>query len=183
MGAPTAAVGLPTAPQRAGSADHNGDRRIRFTWIPHARGCYRMAVDDECNVTQVRHNGEPLDLGFDQEPDRAYRPRQQGGDTVIPLADVPDTDLNVTIAGGSAPSASAIVLYDSVPGGAGLVAQIAREIVFDDMLRNARDRVQGNCGCDASCYGCLRSYRNQFAHPHLNRQRAQEVLQAHGHSP
>ena len=142
-----------------------------------------MAVDDECNVTQVRHNGEPLDLGFDQELDRAYRPRQQGGDTVIPLADVPDTDLNVTIAGGSAPSASAIVLYDSVPGGAGLVAQIAREIVFDDMLRNARDRVQGNCGCDASCYGCLRSYRNQFAHPHLNRQRAQEVLQAHGHSP
>ena len=29
----------------------------------------------------------------------------------------------------------------------------------------------GDCGCgdDASCYGCLRSYRNQFAHPDLKR--------------
>ena len=97
--------------------------------------------------------------------------------------DVPDTDLNVTIADGGTPGASAIVLYDNVPGGAGLVAQMEREIVFDDMLRNARDRVRGTCGCDASCYGCLRSYRNQFAHPHLNRQRAQEVLQAHERSP
>ena len=89
---------------------------------------------------------------------------------------VPDTDLNVTITGGSNASESAIVLYDNVPGGAGLVAQLERESVFDEMLRNARERVQGNCGCDSSCYGCLRSYRNQFAHPRLNRKRALEVL-------
>ena len=92
--------------------------------------------------------------------------------------DVPDTDLNVTIAGGAA-----IVLYDNVPGGAGLVAQLERESVFDRMLRSARERVQGNCGCDTSCYGCLRSYRNQFAHPHLDRTRALEVLQGVGNTP
>ena len=57
------------------------------------------------------------------------------------------------------------VLYDSVPGGAGLVAQLAEESVFNETLRNACHRVQGNCGCDSSCYGCLRSYRNKFAHP------------------
>ena len=90
--------------------------------------------------------------------------------------DVPDTDLNVTITGGTDPGASAIVLYDNVPGGAGLVAQLEHENVFHEMLRNAQARVRGNCGCDTSCYGCLRSYRNQFAHPHLDRKRAMEIL-------
>ena len=90
--------------------------------------------------------------------------------------DVPDTDLNATIAGGDNPGEAAIVLYDNVPGGAGLVAQLDRESVFAKVLRNALERVQGNCGCDSSCYGCLRSYRNQFAHPHLNRKRAFETL-------
>ena len=90
--------------------------------------------------------------------------------------DVPDTDLNVTVTGGDNPGESAIVLYDNVPGGAGLVAQLERERVFGEALRNARVRVQGNCGCDSSCYGCLRSYRNQFAHPHLDRKQAEYML-------
>ena len=90
--------------------------------------------------------------------------------------DVPDTDLNVTITGGSKAGESAIVLYDNVPGGAGLVAQLEQESVFEEMLRNARERVQGNCGCDSSCYGCLRSYRNQFAHPYLDRKKALNLL-------
>ena len=94
---------------------------------------------------------------------------------------VPDTDLNVTIAGVDATAAVAsttasIVLYDNVPGGAGLVAQLEREEVFAAVLRHARDRVSGACGCDSSCYGCLRSYRNQFAHPHLDRKEALEIL-------
>ena len=90
--------------------------------------------------------------------------------------DVPDTDLNVTITRGGNPGESAIVLYDNVPGGAGLVVQLEREHVFNEVLCNAGKRVQGKCGCDSSCYGCLRSYRNQFAHPHLDRNRALEIL-------
>ena len=94
---------------------------------------------------------------------------------------VPDTDLNVTIAGVDATAtvdstATSIVLYDNVPGGAGLVAQLEREDVFAAVLHHARDRVSGGCGCDSSCYGCLRSYRNQFAHPHLDRKEALEIL-------
>ena len=92
--------------------------------------------------------------------------------------EVPDTDLNVTITGGDEPGESAVVLYDNVPGGAGLVAQLEREEVFADVLRAAMERVQGNCGCDSSCYGCLRSYRNQFAHTQLDRLRAQDILRS-----
>lgn len=92
--------------------------------------------------------------------------------------DVPATDLNVTITGSGEETSNeaAIVLYDNVPGGAGLVAQLERESVFEEMLKKAHERVQGNCGCDSSCYGCLRSYRNQFAHPDLDRNTALEFL-------
>ncbi len=90
--------------------------------------------------------------------------------------EVPDTDLNVTITSGDQQGESAVVLYDNVPGGAGLVAQLEHEEVFSDVLGAAKERVQGNCGCNSSCYGCLRSYRNQFAHAHLDRLRALEIL-------
>ena len=91
---------------------------------------------------------------------------------------IPDTDLNVTIAGGVDPNEVAIVLYDNVPGGAGLVAQLEHENVFREVLEGARERVAGNCGCDSSCYGCLRSYRNQFAHPYLDRTIALGFMEA-----
>ena len=92
--------------------------------------------------------------------------------------EVPDVDLNVTITGGEAPNEAAIVLYDNVPGGAGLVAQLEDERVFRRMMDKARVRLHGDCGCDSSCYGCLRSYRNQFAHPYLNRNKALGFLEA-----
>ena len=92
------------------------------------------------------------------------------------VLEVPDTDLNVTVTGGDQPGESAVVLYDNVPGGAGLVAQLEDERVFADVLHAATERVQGNCGCDSSCYGCLRSYRNQFAHAQLDRTRALKIL-------
>ncbi len=90
--------------------------------------------------------------------------------------DVPATDLNVTITGGETTHEAAIVLYDNVPGGAGLVAQLGRADVFYKTLSKAKERVQGKCGCDSSCYGCLRSYRNQFAHPYLDRNVALDFL-------
>lgn len=91
--------------------------------------------------------------------------------------EVPDTDLNVTITRGNPPGESAVLLYDDVPGGAGLVAQLENEAVFADVIRAAKERVGGTCGCESSCYGCLRSYRNQFAHAQLlDRRRALEIL-------
>ncbi len=89
---------------------------------------------------------------------------------------VPDNDLNVTITCGNRSNETAIVLYDNVPGGAALVAQLEQEEVFVKVLQAATVRVEGNCGCSSSCYGCLRSYRNQFAHAKLDRLKALDIL-------
>ena len=70
----------------------------------------------------------------------------------------------------------AIVLHDAVSGGAGLVAQLEDPGVLARVIDLARDRVGDACGCDSSCYGCLLSSRNQFAHPYLSRLRAMETL-------
>ena len=92
--------------------------------------------------------------------------------------DVPATDLNATITAGETADETAIVLYDNVPGGAGLVASLEKGDVFSDVLGEAKNRVSGQCGCTESCYGCIRSYRNQFAHPHLQRADALDYLES-----
>lgn len=92
---------------------------------------------------------------------------------------IPSTDLNVTISRSQLCSeSSAVVLYDDVPGGAGLVSQLEKDEVLLQVLRSAKYRVSGVCGCNQSCYGCLRSYRNQFAHAELDRERAFRVLES-----
>jgi hypothetical protein len=87
------------------------------------------------------------------------------------VVDVPSVDLNVTTGRAEASELPSIILYDAVPGGAGLVARIENPDVFRLTLEAGYRRVEGGCECgeDASCYGCLRSYRNQFAHPQLKR--------------
>ncbi len=97
---------------------------------------------------------------------------------VAQVLDIPSTDLNATVSHAGGPAVPArdslpnpIVIYDNVPGGAGLVASIEDPLKFRECLEAALERVSGRCGCDASssCYGCLQSYRNQFAHRHLQR--------------
>lgn len=88
---------------------------------------------------------------------------------------VSDNDLSVTVTG-YGDTEFAIVLYDNVPGGAGLVASLTDEATLKNALQNARERVDGDCGCSSSCYGCLRSYRNQFVHTELDRTVAKEIL-------
>lgn len=90
----------------------------------------------------------------------------EGAATVL---EVPRQDLNVTVR--TAPAGHEIVLYDAVPGGAGLVAGLQHPDTFREVLSVAKARVEECRGCapDASCYGCLRHYGNQFAHPKLQR--------------
>ena len=154
--------------------------------MTEATGAHKKPAGSKCNSTLERFS-----LGHELATDvvRLQFPQLTGQWDAYSLAyaillgvaeklDVPSNDLNVTIAGGEAPGETAIVLYDNVPGGAGLVAQLEQKKIFRAALDNARGRVQGNCGCDLSCYGCLRSYRNQFAHPHLDRNRALAFLDA-----
>lgn len=68
------------------------------------------------------------------------------------------------------------VLYDVVPGGAGHASRIDER--FADVVDAAVERVRDcDCGLDTSCYGCLRSYGNQFWHESLSRRGAFEVLE------
>jgi len=87
------------------------------------------------------------------------------------VLEIPSTDLNITISQTEGSLIPPIILYDNVPGGAGLVARLEEENIFKAALKATLERVSGNCGCgeETSCYGCLRSYRNQYIHEQLQR--------------
>lgn len=71
-----------------------------------------------------------------------------------------------------------IVIYDSVPGGAGhsrrLVTKEGKMLqsIFMSALKSMSE-----CNCEPSCYNCLRSYENQKIHDLLDRRLAIEFLQ------
>ncbi|MBR3342475.1 MAG: DEAD/DEAH box helicase [Clostridiales bacterium] len=69
-----------------------------------------------------------------------------------------------------------IVLFDDTAGGSGFVKSIYYN--FYDVLRAAKNKVSGQCGCtpETSCYGCLRNYSNQFFHDQLSRGLAENYL-------
>jgi hypothetical protein len=87
------------------------------------------------------------------------------------ILEVPSVDLSATVAHSVQNALPAIVVYDNVPGGAGLVARLEGADVMRNCLEAALRRVDGRCGCadNTSCYGCLRGYRNQFVHEYLQR--------------
>lgn len=69
-----------------------------------------------------------------------------------------------------------LVVYDTVPGGAGHVKRIQNKIL--ETLRGALLKVSGKCGCgeETSCYGCLRNYDNQTYHETMSRKGAKKYL-------
>lgn len=69
-----------------------------------------------------------------------------------------------------------LVLFDDTAGGSGFVKHIYQN--FDKVLREALNKVSGNCGCtpETSCYGCLRNYSNQFFHDQISRGLAKEYI-------
>ena len=69
-----------------------------------------------------------------------------------------------------------IFLYDTLPGGAGFSRQLAEAPV--DLFQTALDLLTG-CkeGCDASCYRCLRSFKNKFEHSLLDRHVGAHLLE------
>ncbi|GAA4211636.1 DEAD/DEAH box helicase [Microbispora amethystogenes] len=71
---------------------------------------------------------------------------------------------------------TSLVIYDSVPGGAGSVMRIAESL--DRVVETALRRVSDcDCGEETSCYGCLRNRRNERSHDLLSRGEAVKVLQ------
>jgi len=73
-----------------------------------------------------------------------------------------------------------LILFDTVPGGAGHVKRLMDEVQFKTALRKALDIVE-NCDCggenkDTSCYSCLRNYHNQYCHEKMQRRFAIDGL-------
>ena len=76
-----------------------------------------------------------------------------------------------------ADGSSGLVLFDTVPGGAGSVLRIASTL--DRAVAAALRRVGScDCGLETSCYGCLRTPGNERHHEDLSRAAALAVLQA-----
>src|SRR5262249_44591407 len=66
--------------------------------------------------------------------------------------------------------AQEVVLFDDVPGGAGHSLRLENRAELLEVIRAAHARVANrSCGETASCYACLRSYRNQYCHDVLCR--------------
>ena len=82
-------------------------------------------------------------------------------------------DLNATLS--HSDGQPVMVLYDAVPGGAGISQRIVQS--FPEVINAASERVN-ECGCgeETSCYACLRSYSNQRHHNRLIREKAIEFL-------
>lgn len=92
---------------------------------------------------------------------------------------VPSTELNATVnAYNVQANFPSIILYDNVPGGAGLVARLELKETFRSCINAAVEQVNGWCGCSpqTSCSKCLRNYRNQFAHAYMQRGAAHSYL-------
>jgi len=68
-----------------------------------------------------------------------------------------------------------IFLYDTLPGGAGFAAQLPDR--SEELFRHALKLIKTCPGdCDASCYRCLRSFKNKFEHGLLDRHIGAELI-------
>lgn len=69
-----------------------------------------------------------------------------------------------------------IFLYDTLPGGAGFASQLVER--GSELLQRALT-LATTCpeNCDASCYRCLRSFKNKFEHGLLDRHVGAELLE------
>ncbi|MCC6454485.1 MAG: DUF1998 domain-containing protein, partial [Caldilineaceae bacterium] len=72
------------------------------------------------------------------------------------------------------PRLPALILFDNVPGGAGHVHRLAADPVLlrrtiDAAISRLEQCICGGEQGNTSCYGCLRSYANQFYHDRLKR--------------
>jgi hypothetical protein len=66
-----------------------------------------------------------------------------------------------------------IVFYETVPGGAGYVEELARRL--PDVARAAQRRLYGHV-CSKACYLCLKHYRNQRWHPFFDKDAVRDLL-------
>jgi hypothetical protein len=75
---------------------------------------------------------------------------------------------------GRAGKQAELYLYDLTPGGAGFVREAMKS--HEELMLGAIQSLN-RCSCTHSCYECLRSYKNQLDHKHLNRHLGKALLE------
>ncbi|MCB1743609.1 MAG: DEAD/DEAH box helicase, partial [Gammaproteobacteria bacterium] len=106
---------------------------------------------------------------------------------VAKLQDVEESDIGAEYrvamtSGGRTGNQVEVYLYDLTPGGAGFVRAAANDA--QRLFEQALERLE-SCKCTHSCYECLRSYKNKWDHPYLNRRLAAAFIRhvIHGDVP
>lgn len=84
----------------------------------------------------------------------------------IDVADIGGGHRNALNSSGAAGSEVEVFLYDTAAGGAGFVRNAAAD---PKELLEAALRLLEACNCASSCYRCLRSHKNRWDHPDLDR--------------
>jgi len=75
-----------------------------------------------------------------------------------------------------------LLVYDPMPGGSGLLEQMLER--WQELILTAKSMLAGCAqNCEAACYSCLKTFRNQFHHEHLNRHEALELMGDLDHLP
>lgn len=89
--------------------------------------------------------------------------------------EIPRDDVKGTTRASGKGRSRSLIVYDAVPGGAGYARALRESLaqLFEEAARIVRDC---SCGEETACYGCLRSYSNQYAHEHLSRKAAQDMF-------
>jgi hypothetical protein len=90
---------------------------------------------------------------------------------------VAPSDIDGTVKRSGGLGELSLVLFDSVPGGAGHSLHIAQNL--REVIEGGLSIVEScECGPETSCYACLRSYTNQLHHDDLKRGLAAGVLRS-----
>ena len=95
------------------------------------------------------------------------------------LLEMERNDLGVIVIGESDGSSS-LFIYDPMPGGSGILQQIAES--WELVIGAAKDALH-NCPnqCESSCYDCLRTYYNSYYQKTLDRHKAVSLLEIYLH--
>jgi hypothetical protein len=142
-------------------------------WGSACRGGYIVATDlafqFETDTLQLRFSGTPATEPISNETfwlslQTAFVA------AAAEVLSIPTNDIAATYQNGPQDNAELIV-YDRVPGGAGYVERIVKDLsgIFEAALRRTRDCRNPLCDPQGSCYACLRSYSNQFKWGQLSR--------------
>lgn len=116
-------------------------------------------------------------LGLHNVPDRTVgfsvaEALRMGAARVL---DMEVEDLQILALGRAGESGVDLLLYDPMPGGSGLLEQLAER--WEEVCAAALILLDGCVGaCQTSCIDCLQTYRNRFYHPFLDRHKAAGAL-------